>query len=162
MKAIVCVDKNWGIGKGQDLLYHIPEDMKFFKEKTIGNVVVMGLATLKSFPGGKPLKDRVNVVLCDDPSFDRDDIVKVDSIEHLFEVLKRYKTDIVYIIGGASVYAQLVPYCDTVYVTKVDASQEADKFFPNLDKDEDWACVKEGEIQEYNGIKYKFTTYKNI
>jgi dihydrofolate reductase len=136
--------------------------MKFFKEKTIGNVVVMGLATLKSFPGGKPLKDRVNVVLCDDPSFARDDIVKVDSIEHLFEVLKRYKTDIVYIIGGASVYAQLVPYCDTVYVTKVDASQEADKFFPNLDEDEDWACVKEGEIQEYNGIKYKFTTYKNI
>ncbi len=162
MKAIVCVDNNWGIGKDNDLLYHIPADMKFFKEKTIGNIVVMGLATLKSFPGGNPLKDRVNIVLCDDPDFNRDDIIKCGSIEELFEILKRYNTNNVFVIGGASVYAQLVPYCDTVYVTKVNQSKEADKYFPNLDEDSDWACVKEGETQEHNGINYKFTTYKNI
>lgn len=162
MKEIVCVDNNWGIGKSNELLYHIPEDMKFFKEKTVGNVVVMGLATLLSFPKSEPLKDRVNIVLCDDKEFKKDGVILVGSIEELFEVLKRYDTDTVYVIGGASVYAQLLPYCDTVYVTKVDSSKEADKFFPNLDEDENWMMVKEGETLESKGFKYKFTKYKNI
>lgn len=162
MKAIVCVDEGWGIGYKNQLLYRNPVDMKFFKEKTIGNVVVMGLNTLKSFPGGNPLKDRVNIVLCNDPEFSQEGVTIADSIESLFEILKRYDTNTVYIIGGASVYAQLVPYCDTVYVTKVEGKKEADAFFPNLDEDENWVCAKQTETQEYNELKFKFTTYKNI
>ena len=162
MKTIVCVDNNWAIGSANDLLYHIPADMKHFKEKTIGNVVVMGLATLLSFPGQKPLKDRVNIVLCDDPDFECEDTILVSSIEELFEELERFDTDTVFVIGGASVYAQLLPYCDTAYITKVNAESPADKFFPNLDEDENWAMTKESEEFEYNGLVYKFTTYTNI
>lgn len=162
MKTIVCVDNNWGIGSANDLLYHIPDDMKFFKEKTIGNVVVMGLATLKSFPGEAPLKDRVNIVLCDDKSFHRDDVIICDSLESLFTCLERYKTDSVYVIGGASVYAQLLPYCDTAYVTKVNDSKPADKYFPNLDENEDWVCVRESESFDYKGTEYKFTKYRTV
>ena len=162
MKAIVCVDKNWAIGSGNDLLYHIPEDMKFFKSKTIGNVVVMGMNTFLSFPNQKPLVDRTNIVLSDDPSFNPEGVTVVRTMDELFNLLKRYDTNTVYVIGGAMMYAQLVPYCSTVYVTKVDASQPADKFFPNLDKDENFVLARDGEEMEYNGLKYKFTKYRNI
>ncbi len=162
MKAIVCVDNNWGIGKDNSLLYHLPPDMKFFKEKTIGNIVVMGLATLKSFPNGQPLKDRVNIVLTRKKDFKLDNVLVCNSLEELFELLKRYEKETVFAIGGASIYEQLLPYCDTVYVTKIDSEKFADKFFPNLDKDKNWVLAKETEMLEYNGLKYKFTTYKNI
>lgn len=162
MKTIVCVDNNWAIGCSNDLLYHIPADMKHFKEKTMGNVVVMGLATLLSFPNRKPLKDRVNIVLCDDPDFQCENTIIVSSLEELFEELARFDTDTVYVIGGASVYAQLLPYCDTAYITKVDAESPADKFFPNLDEDENWVIAKESEEFEYNGLSYKYTVYTNI
>ena len=162
MKTIVCVDNEWGIGKANDLLYHIPGDMKYFKEKTTGNIVVMGLATLLSFPGGKPLKDRTNIVLCDDPDFKCDGATIVGSIDELLKEIKKYDTDSVYIIGGASVYAQMLPYCDTAYITKVDSSSDAEKFFPNLDENEDWILSSESEPADYNGLVYKFTEYKNI
>ncbi|MBQ6544031.1 MAG: dihydrofolate reductase, partial [Clostridia bacterium] len=139
-----------------------PGDMKYFKEKTTGNVVVMGLATLLSFPEGKPLKDRTNIVLCDDPDFKCDGATTVGSIDELLEEIKKYDTDSVYIVGGASVYAQMLPYCDTAYITKVDASSDAEKFFPNLDENEDWILSSESEPAEYNGLVYKFTEYKNI
>lgn len=162
MKTIVCVDNNWAIGSGNELLYHIPADMKFFKEKTLGSIVVMGMATFLSLPGQKPLKDRMNIVLADDPDFHPDGVTVVSSIENLFETLDKYKSENVFAIGGASIYAQLLPYCSTAYVTKVDASGPADKFFPNLDEDENWILAKESEEMEHNGLKYRFTTYKNI
>lgn len=162
MRAIVCVDNNWGIGKDNNLLYHLPPDMKFFKEKTIGNVVVMGLSTLKSFPNCQPLNDRVNIVLTKKKDFQQDGAMICHSIEELFKILERFNKDTVYVIGGASVYEQLLPYCNTVYVTKIDFEKPADKFFPNLDKDENWVLAKESEVLEYNDIRYKFTTYKNI
>jgi dihydrofolate reductase len=161
MKEIVCVDNNWGIGCANRLLYHIPADMKYFKEKTIGNVVVMGLATLLSFPGGEPLKDRVNIVLCDDENFRKDNVILVSSLDELFDELKKYDSDSVYVIGGASVYAQLLPFCDTAYVTKVDAERPADKYFTNLDETENWIETERSEEMEYNGLRYVFTEYKN-
>ncbi len=160
MKTIVCVDREWGIGSANDLLYHIPEDMKFFREHTLGKVVVMGLATLKSFPNAAPLKNRINVLLCDDPSFESEGVIMCGSIESLLETLKSYDTDDVFVIGGASVYAQMLPYCDTAYVTKVDSEKPADKYFPNLDEMPDWECVDESEEREYEGVKFKFTEYK--
>ena len=162
MKAIVCVDKNWGIGKGNELLYHIPADMKYFKEKTIGNVVVMGLATFRSLPGQKPLADRGNIVISAEKDWSAPGVTVCGSLDELFELLERYDTNTVFVIGGASVYEQLLPYCDTAYVTKVDAEKPADKFFPNLDASSDWVLAREKGEGEHNGVNYKFTTYKSI
>lgn len=162
MKAIVNVDNNWAIGNGDALLNHIPEDMKFFKEKTTGNVVVMGRATFMTFPGPRALPNRVNIVLTSDESWSAPDVIVCHSLDELFIQLERYDTNTVYVIGGSSVYEQLVPHCDTAYVTKVDTAKPADKFFPDLDKNEDWEVACEGEEKEHNGIKFRFTTYKKI
>lgn len=162
MKAIVNADKNWGIGNSNELLFHIPEDMKFFKQKTMGNVVVMGLATFLSLPGQKALPDRVNIVISNDEKWSAPDVVAVHSLDELFAELSRFDTNTVFVCGGASIYEQLVPYCDTVYVTKVDSSKPADRFFPNLDENPDWVLAKEGEEMDFKGVKYKFTTYKSI
>ena len=162
MKAIVCVDENWGIGYEGDLLFHIPADMKYFKEKTMGNVVVMGISTFRSLPGQKPLTDRVNIVLTSDKSWSAPGVVPCHSLDELFETLKRYDSSTVFVIGGASVYEQLIPYCDTAYVTKVSASKPADSFFPNLDENEDWVLARQKDEAEHKGLKYRFTTYKSI
>ena len=159
MKAIVNVDKNWGIGLGDKLINHIPADMKFFREKTTGNVVVMGRSTFMTFPGPKALPNRVNIVLTKDESWSAPDVVAVHSLDELFEELKKYDTDSVYVIGGSIVYEQLLPYCNAAYVTKVDSSKEADKFFPNLDEIEAWKVTDESEEFEHNEVKFRFVTY---
>lgn len=160
MKAIVCVDENWGIGKKNDLLFHLPADMKFFRETTLGKVVVMGSNTLKSFPNGKPLKNRVNVVLY--PGGEkRDDCVIVDSMAELSAELKKYNTEDTYVIGGAMFYRTMLPYCSEVYVTKVAENGGAEVFFENLDKLENWQCVSESCEVEDNGHKLRFTKYRN-
>lgn len=160
MKTIVNVDSNWAIGNGNELLNHIPADMKFFKEKTIGNVVVMGRKTFLSFPGPRALPNRVNIVVTTDESWSAPDVIVCHSLDELFAQLRRYDTNTVYVIGGGSVYEQLLPYCDTAYVTKVDSAKEADTFFPNLDNNSDWELVFAGDEQEHKELKFRFTTYK--
>lgn len=160
MKAIVAVDKKWGIGKKNDLLFSLPEDMKFFRKTTLNKVVIMGSNTLKSFPGGNPLKNRTNIVLF--PGGEkREDCVIVDSMDELFEEIKKYPSDDVFVIGGAMFYRTMLPYCTEVYVTKVDADGEAEVFYENLDELENWSCVYESEKVETNGYQIRFTTYKN-
>ena len=159
MKAILHVDKEWGIGKNNELMFSIPADMKFFRETTINNVVVMGNNTLKSFPNGLPLKNRVNIVLSRTAS--RNDCVIVKSLSDLFEELKKYDTNNVFVIGGASIYKELLPYCNEVLVTKVDAIGGADTFFENLDNKNDFELVFESEQVETNGYTIRFTTYQN-
>ena len=160
MKAIVAVDKNWGIGKKNDLLFSLPADMKYFREKTSGKVVVMGSNTLKSFPGGKPLKNRTNIVLF--PGGEkREDCLIVDSMEELSLELKKYDPDDVFIIGGAMFYKTMLPYCSEVLVTKVDADGGAEVFYENLDALDNWSCVYESQTEETNGYNIKFTTYRN-
>ncbi len=158
MKAIVAVDKKWGIGKNNDLLFSLPEDMKFFREKTSGKTVCMGYNTLLSFPGSKPLKNRVNIVLAPD-GVERDDCIIVHTLEELSNTLKDYED--VFVIGGAMFYKTMVPYCEEVYVTKVDADGEATVFYPNLDEIEGFEMIYESEPIESNGYQIKFTTYKN-
>ena len=160
MRAILHADKNWGIGKNNGLMFRIPADMKFFKEKTTGNVVVMGSNTLKSFPGGKPLKDRTNIVLYPDGE-DRDDCKIVRSLDELFTEIKKYPSDRVFVIGGMMMYRTLLNYCDEVLVTKVEAEGDADAFFENLDKNQNFELVYESEPVETNGYIIRFTTYKN-
>ena len=160
MKAIVAVDKNWGIGKKNDLLFSLPADMAYFREKTLNKIVVMGSNTLKSFPGGKPLKNRTNIVLF--PGGEkRDDCIIVDSLDELREELKNYPADDVFIIGGAMFYKTMLPYCSEVLVTKVDADGGAEVFYENLDALPNWEMISASEEQETNGLKIKFTVYKN-
>ena len=160
VKAILHADREWGIGKGNSLMFRIPADMKFFKETTIGNVVVMGSNTLKSLPDGKPLKDRTNIVLY--PGGEkRDDCTVVNSIEELFMEIKKFDSDKVFVIGGAMMYATLLPYCSEVLVTKVDAVGGADVFFENLDNNGSFKLVYESEPMETNGFQIRFATYQN-
>ena len=160
MKAIVAVDKKWGIGKKNDLLFTLPEDMQYFREKTLNKVVVMGSNTLKSFPNGKPLKNRTNIVLF--PGGEkRDDCIVVDSLDELKEELKKYPADDVFIIGGAMFYKTMLPYCSEVLVTKVNADGGAEVFYENLDELANWKCVSESEPILTNGHEIRFTVYKN-
>ena len=134
MKAIVCVDKKWGIGKDNDLLFSLPQDMKFFRSTTLDKVVVMGGNTLRSFPNGKPLPKRINVVLSKKEN--RDDVIICRDMHDLLKELKKYNTDDVFIIGGGSFYKTMLPYCEKALVTKVDSDKEVDVYFPNLDKED--------------------------
>lgn len=161
MKAILHADKEWGIGKSNGLMFSIPADMKFFRETTTGNVVVMGSNTLKSFPCGNPLKNRTNIVLFPGGA-KRDDCVIVQSLEELFAEIKKYDADKVFVIGGAMMYKTLLPYCTEILVTKVDAVGGADAYFENLDKNPSFSLVRESEPVETNGYTIRFTTYKNL
>ena len=161
MKAILQADKEWGIGKKNGLMFSIPADMKFFRETTTGNVVVMGSNTLKSFPGGNPLKNRTNIVLYPDGE-KRDDCIVVGSLDELFAELKKYDPEKIYVIGGAMMYKTLLPYCTEVLVTKVDAVGGADAYFENLDENPNFELVYESDPIETNGYQIKFTTYKNL
>ncbi len=160
MKAIVVVDKNWGIGKNNDLLFRLPADMKHFRETTSGKVVVMGSNTLLSFPEGKPLKNRTNIVLW--PGGEkREDCTVVQSLEELFCEIKKHPPQDVFVVGGAMMYRTLLPYCEEVIATKADADGGAQVFFENLDEHPDWECVEAGEPLETNGYTIRFCTYRN-
>lgn len=161
MKAIVAVDKKWGIGKMNGLLFSLKKDMAFFREKTKDAVVCMGYNTLLSFPNSNPLKGRVNIVLCPE-EVERDDCICVHSLSQLFEVLKGYDTDNVFVIGGAMFYKTMLDYVDLVYVTKVDEDGGAEVFFENLDRREGYTLIEEGLPIEDNGLIIRFTTYRNL
>ncbi len=159
MNLIVAVDRNWAIGKNNKLLVSIPDDMKFFRETTTGKVVVMGRKTLESFPGGKPLKNRVNIVLTRDDNYKADGAVIVHSKEALDKELKKYDSDDIYVIGGESIYRLLLDECDRAFVTYVDYAYDADTYFPNLDDNSAWTLVEESEEQTYYDIEFYFRTY---
>lgn len=161
MKAIVAVDLNWGIGCRGNLLQWIPEDMKFFKQMTLGKIVIMGRETFESLPGKEPLKDRVNIVLSTNECFKNEKIIICRSLDQLLEKIKMYNLDDVFVIGGESVYAQLLPYCTEAYVTKIANQYVADKYFINLDQEETWELVSTSESKSHNEIQYSFLKYVN-
>ena len=159
IRAIVHADKEWGIGKNNGMMFSLPKDMKFFRETTTGHTVVMGGNTLRSFPNGKPLKNRVNIVLSRGQV--RDDCVIVRSFEELKKEMKARLHEEIFVIGGGEVYQALLPYCEEVLVTKVDAVGGATVFFPNLDELPNFSVVEESEPIEDNGYTIRFVTYKN-
>lgn len=156
MKLIVCVDEQWGIGSQGDLLYHIPADLKFFKESTTGHQIIMGKATFLSLPGKRPLPNRNNIILTSDRSFSVDGANVVHTIEEALNLSKKGET---FIIGGESIYQQFLPYCDTAFVTKVFSRKHADRTMVNLDEHTEWKKVDESEVFEYRDLKYRFQTY---
>ncbi|MCI6430200.1 MAG: dihydrofolate reductase [Oliverpabstia sp.] len=162
MNLIVAVDKNWGIGKNNKLLVSIPSDMKFFRSETNGKVVVMGRKTLESFPNGMPLKNRTNIVLTRDQNYQVKDTIVVHDIPELLEELKKYPDDQIYVIGGGKVYEELLPYCNVAHVTKIDFAFEADTYFPDLDKMEEWQITATSDEQTYFDLEYSFVKYERI
>ena len=160
MNLIVAVDSNWAIGKENKLLVSIPQDMKFFRETTKGKVVAMGRKTLESFPGGQPLKNRVNVVLTTDKNYKVKDTVIVHTIEEMVDELKKYDSEDIFVIGGESIYRQLLPYCTKEKKTKIDHAYDADTYFPNLDEDPEWTMTKISEEQTCFNLEYYFTIYE--
>lgn len=160
MNAIVAADKNWGIGYKNKLLISIPSDMKFFRQTTMNHVVVMGRKTLESFPNGLPLAKRTSIVLTRDRDYKVKGAILVHSEEELLEELKKYEEDDIFVIGGGSVYEMLLPYCKTVYVTKMDFAYQADTYFPNLDEMPEWEMTEESEEQTCFDIEFAFTKYE--
>lgn len=162
MNLIAAVDQKWAIGKNNQLLVSIPADMKFFRETTLDKVVVMGRKTLESFPGGQPLKKRVNIVMTKDQNYQVKDAIVVHSLEELLEILKPYKEEDIYVIGGESIYRQLLPYCKLAHITKIDHTYEADTYFPNLDEDPEWELTGVSDEQTYFNLEYEFRRYERV
>ena len=162
MNLIAAVDKNWAIGRNNKLLVSIPDDMKFFRQTTTGKVVVMGRKTLESFPNGKPLKNRVNIVLTNDSNYSVEGAVIVHGLDELHKELKKYKSEDIYVIGGESIYRQLVDECDVAHITKIDFAYDADAYFPNLDEKPDWELTADSEEQTYFDLIYHFLKYEKV
>lgn len=160
MNIIAAVDNNWAIGFKGQLLVSIPNDQRHFREETTGKVVVLGRKTLQTFPQGQPLKNRTNIILSTDKKYQVKDALVVHNLEELLEELKKYNSQDVYIIGGESIYRQLLPYCDTAHITKIDHEYQADTYFPNLDKDPEWEITADSDELTYFDIPYTFVKYE--
>lgn len=161
MNLIVNVSENWAIGRGNELLFHLSTDMKFFKSQTIEKTVVMGRKTLESFPGKKPLPKRKNIVLTTNSDFCAENVEIIHSIDELLKKIDFENSEDIYVIGGETIYRQLLPYCDTAFVTKVASTvNDADAFMVNLDDDENWEIADESETMNEKGYDFKFVTYK--
>lgn len=160
MNLIAAVDENWAIGYQNKLLASIPEDMKFFRETTTGKVVVMGRKTLESFPGKKPLKNRVNIVLSSNLSYQVEGATIVHNLDELHKELEKYNSEDIFVVGGETVYRLLLDECDRAYITKIEYSYTADAHFPNLDEREEWKIVKTSEENTCFDLEYYFLVYE--
>ncbi|MGI6020773.1 MAG: dihydrofolate reductase [Lachnospiraceae bacterium] len=160
MNLIAAVDSNWGIGREGKLLISIPNDMKYFRSRTLNKVVIMGRVTLESFPNGAPLKNRVNIVLSGNEAYKKDGAIVVHSVREALQTVKDYDTDDVYVIGGEKIYNEFEKYCDRAYITKIDYAFDADSFFPNLDAIDGWKVKEESDEMTYFDNTYRFVTYE--
>ena len=160
MKLIVAVCEDWGIGVDGDQPFYIPEDLRRFKEMTMGKVMVMGRVTLLALPSG-PLKHRINVVLTRDADFVVDGAAVCNSLEELAQYLAQYDANDVFVIGGQQVYELLLDYCDTAYVTKISATVPTDRSFPNLDMRDNWRLYRQSSMMEHEGLQFCYYEYKN-
>ena len=162
MNLIAAGDQNWAIGNKNQLLVRIPADQKFFRETTTGKVVVMGRKTLESFPNGLPLKNRTNIVLTRDKNYTVKDAIVLHSLEELREELKKYPSEDIYVIGGETIYRQLLDECDVAHITKIEFAYDADAYFPNLDELPEWQITADSEEQTYFDLEYFFYKYERV
>lgn len=160
--SILNCDKEYGIGKKNGLLFSLKEDMRYFRNTTLNHVVAMGENTLLSFPGQKPLKNRTNIVLSQDPTHNYEGVTNVHTFDDFLKVVNDYsKKEDVFIIGGASMYRQMLEYVDFVYLTKVDAVGGAEVFFVNIDENKDFEIVSESQPIQDGDYQIKFVIYRN-
>lgn len=156
--AIAAVSENWGIGKNNDLLFNIPEDKKFFRRTTLHHTVIMGRKTLESLPGGKPFKDRRNIILSRDINFTCEGAEVCGSVEEVLKIIKDEER--VFVAGGGAIYRDMLPYCDDAIITKVSGTPEADVFFPNLDESPEWLLMNISGDREFEGLVFKYCVYE--
>ena len=160
MNVIAAVGNNWAIGYQGSLLVRIPSDQKMFRDMTEGKVIVMGRKTLETFPQKQPLKNRINIVLSRNAEFTVKGALVVHSIKELMEELKKYDEEDIFVVGGSSVYEQLLPYCDTAHITKIDYAYQADAYFPNLYAMPEWELTADSDEQTYFDLEYYFLKYQ--
>lgn len=162
MNAIVVADRSWAIGRDGGLLFSLPTDMKRFRSLTMGGAVILGRKTLESFPGGRPLPKRKNIVITRRKDLQVEGAVVVSSLAQALDAAGDTPPDQIWVIGGGSVYTALLERCKRVYLTKVDAqAEDPDTFFPNLDKLPGWEVEHESEPVEENGLTFRFVEYIN-
>ena len=159
MNMIVAVNEDWGIGCNGHQTVVIPEDREYFREVTDGGIVVAGRITFESY--GKPLPNRKNIVLTHNKNYKVRGAAVVHSVTQVFEKIPPNCGHKVFVIGGAEVYKQFLPWCSYVYVTKTTITTESDRFFPNLDRLPDWDKVHTGDMMNYNGILFTFELYRS-
>ncbi|MBQ1483939.1 MAG: dihydrofolate reductase [Firmicutes bacterium] len=162
MKMILAADEKWGIGRDGGLLCHLPSDLAYFKEKTLGKTVIMGRVTLESLPGGKGLPGRTNIVLTRNPEYSVPGVDTACSDNELWSALTGIPQEDVFVIGGEQIYRKLLPLCDEVFVTKIMADLGADRFFPDLDADPDFEAEPVSEEMEENGYRFRFYVYRRV
>lgn len=162
MNIILAADRKWAIGKDNDLLIHLPGDLKYFKKTTTGKTVIMGRKTLESLPGGKPLPNRRNIILTRSKDFEVPGAEVFHSIEDVLQLIKsgNLESDETFIIGGAEIYKQMMQHCDKFYITKIDAELPADCYFVDLDQIEDLKITWRAPVEEYQGTKYQYVLYE--
>lgn len=157
MELVVAVDRNWAIGSRGELLYRIPADLKHFKALTLGHPVILGRKTLETFPGGRPLPGRANLILSRNPDFTVEGAAVYPDLDALIAAAPADSM----VIGGESVYRALLSRCDTAHVTKIDsAAPAADAFFPDLDADPEWEAAETSEVLEHEGLPFRYVTYR--
>ena len=161
MQIIVNVTENWGIGREDRLLVSIPADLRRFRQLTEGHTVILGRKTLATFPGGRPLKNRRNLVLSRDPDFAPAGAEVYRSVPALLAACRGLPDDDLWVIGGASLYEQLLPYCTAARVTKTACTLPADRFFPNLDALSGWTVSARSPVQESDGLAFQYVDYVN-
>ena len=162
MNLSVAVSSDWGIGYNNELLFRIREDLQRFRELTINKVIVMGHNTFKSLPGGKPLPNRVNIVLSREIGLEIPGAIVCNSLDALEIHLQDYNRQDVFIIGGEKIYQQLLNRCEKAYITKVEGNPPADAYMPNIDKLAAWQLVEESAQKKHGEITYKYCVYTNI
>lgn len=160
MNLIAAVDNNWAIGFQNSLLVRIPEDQKWFRETTTGKAVIMGRKTLESFPNKAPLKNRTNIVITKDVNYKVEGAIVVHSVEEAVKAAEGFASEDIYVIGGESIYRQMLPLCNVAHITKIDYTYQADAFFPNLDADSEWKITETSDERTYFDLLYEFVKYE--
>ena len=161
MNCIVNVAEDWGIGCENQLLVAISADLKRFRQLTTGKAVILGRKTLATFPGGRPLKNRTNLVLSSSPTLKIEGATVLHSLDELLAECRKYPPEDLCVIGGASIYELLLPYCTTAQITKTFVHPKADRYFPDLDKLENWCVSQISEPMEEDGIQFQYFDYVN-
>lgn len=162
MNLIVNTAKDWAIGKDNNLLFSLPEDMKYFRQVSSGKTLIMGRKTLESFPGKKPLPNRRNLVLTRDSSYEKEGAFICHSEEELLSRLAGTPEEDILVIGGGEIYARFLDRCRLAYVTRVETPvPDADQFFPDLSLRPEWKLLSKSEEKEQNGYRFRFCIYEN-
>ncbi|WP_273359643.1 dihydrofolate reductase [Anaerococcus octavius] len=159
MKLILAVDENWGIGRDNEMLFHIKKDLKHFKETTYGNIVIMGRNTYESI--GQALPGRENIILTRNQDYEAENVKVFNNPDDILNYIKDSKKE-AFVIGGAEIVDIFLPNIDEAIITKIKTKKDADTYLHNFDQDKDFELVSESQNYEENGIHFSYVNYRRI